>query len=466
MPDPIIQVPNPVLDSGNASAIDQVMADIDASRESFFSQASDAFTERVQGAEGETQRSSPRAEAPLQPARQAASTSQAAPAKSAPPAVGTSAGKPGQPGSQSQSNPPRSDGSKVPGAPHAGVPSAPAQGNGEQGQQAAQQPAASQTPPASEDGDDVPRDYRPGSVRSEHWDKLHNSREKFRSQRNELRGQLEALQAKLQSAVPNDQLQQQLTALKQERDAYLQKLEQVAFERSPRFESMFKPRIDAAVSLAKSALGPEHASKIEQLLSMPDTEFRNVQLNQLAEGLSPLALGKLANAIGEVDRANSEKQALAAKGHETWRQWQQEEQQRQQAGFAASAEQMNAAFTSEFEAWKGFEMFKEKPGDAAHNAAVQQRVATARGILSGALDPQDLSRAAIWASLGPDLVGALTAERQRAAALEQELASLRVAQPGVAGDSGGAPSADDTIDASAGYAGGIAALVAREGLLR
>lgn len=448
MPDPVIQVPNPVIASN--SNVESILADADAARADFFAQADDVFAGQQAQAGRSQALPAPR---PLQPAQPSAAPgavpSQAPPSKPAAPAVGKSVPGPSSPAG------------KVPGPPGAANAQAPqAQAPG-----VAQQAPVQQQAPVPPVEDDLPREYRPGSIRAEQWNKMHATRDALRVERDTFKQQLAEAQAKLQSAVPNEQLQQQFTTLKQERDAFLEKLEAVAFERSPRFEAMFKPRVEAAISLAKNALGPEHATKIEQLLSMPDSEFRNVQLNALAEGLPPLALGKLANAIGEVDRANSERAALAAKGSEQWRAWQQEEQQRQQGQFEASSQQIEQAFNSEFAGWKDFEMFREKPGDTAHNTAVQQRIATAKGILSGGLDPQELSRAALWATLGPDLIGALTAERQRAGALEQELASLRAAQPGPGSDNG-APAANDDVDSSLGYGAGIAALAAREGLLR
>lgn len=424
MPDPIIQLPNPVISTG--ANVEAVLADADAARSDFFNQANAFFTEQGHGAEPAEP-----APAPVAPAKPAAQ-----PAKPQAPAAAPAV--PAKPAS-----------GKVPVAPAAPVAPAPA-------------PAA----PAAPDDADLPREFRPGSVRAEQWNKMHATRDALRAERDQLKAKYEEATQKLSTAVPSEDLTKQLQALKAERDTYLEKLEAVAFERSPRFEAAFKPRIDAAVSLAKSSVGPEHATKVEQLLSLPDSEFRNVQLNSLAEGLSPLALGKLANAIAEVDKVNNERASIAAKGSEIWRQWQQEAQASQTQQQHLSSQEAQQVFASEFDGWKDFEMFKEKPGDAAHNQAVAQRLATAKSIFSGGLDLSELSRASFWAALGPDLVGALTAERSEKAALQAELAALRNAGPGNAGDgSSGAPSGDE-VDSALGYGGGIAALVQREGLLK
>lgn len=427
MSDPILQLPNPVISTG--ANVEAVLADADAARSDFFNQANAFFTEQGHGAE-------PAESAPVALAKPAAQ-----PVKSQAPAAAPVAA-PAKPVS-----------GKVPAAPVAPAAPAPA-------------PTTPAVPAPVSDDADLPREFRPGSVRAEQWNKMHATRDALRVERDQLKAKYEEAAQKLSTAVPSEELTKQLQALKAERDTYLEKLEAVAFERSPRFEAAFKPRVDAAVSLAKASVGPEHATKVEQLLALPDSEFRNVQLNTLAEGLSPLALGKLANAIAEVDKVNNERASVAAKGSEIWRQWQQEAQASQTQQQQLSSQEAQQVFASEFEGWKDFEMFKEKPGDAAHNQAVQQRLATAKSIFSGGLDLSELSRASFWAALGPDLVGALTAERSEKAALQAELAALRNAGPGNAGDgSSGAPSGDE-VDSTLGYGGGIAALVQREGLLR
>lgn len=312
--------------------------------------------------------------------------------------------------------------------------------------------------------DDIPRDYRSGSIKAEQWNKMHVSRDQLKAEVATLKEQLQ----KAQTAGASEEITKRLESLQRERDDLTSKFEQVAFERSPRFEAQFKPRIEAAVSLAKDAVGHEHATKIEQLLAMPSSEFRNRQLRDIAKELQddPLAIGRLSNAIGEIDKVNAEKQAYAQRGSETWRQWQEEDKSVRLQRTVQEKHRAQALFDQELQQWRGFELLKSKDGDANHNSEVERRISQAREIFSGEYDEPDKAKASLWAALGPDLASELLKSQKAYSALQKELNSMRKSSPTPASDASNQPSHDDGMPANMGYADALAAMMQRDGLLR
>lgn len=432
--DPIIQQPTPTI---NPSALDNLASEADAARADFFKQADDIFSGRGTGQEATA------------PPRSTPSSDQ-----------GTTSTPPAKPASSAASKTDdagRPVSGKVPGPPSQSEPKAHGAAEGKEKVPATSTTSSSPAP----DDDDIPREYRPGSIKAEQWNKMHAARDALKAERDTLRQQLQ----RFQEQGASEEVGKRLEALQRERDEFLNKLEAVAAERSPRFEAMFKDRQDAALYVAKSAVGPAAASKIEELLKMPDSEFRNAQLNELAEKLSPIQAGKLANAIAEIDKLNNERQALAARGSELWKQWQQEATEQQKLQRAQEAKLYEADFDQELSGWRGFDLFKQKDGDSGHNTAVQQRIDTAKAIFNGGLERADLARASIWAAIGPDLVRTTKGLQERLAALEAENASLRSVQPGVAGDAGGS-SGEQPTDPALDYSKAIAAAAMREGILR
>lgn len=306
--------------------------------------------------------------------------------------------------------------------------------------------------------EDLPEDYEKltGS-KGEQWRKLHGLRSAAEKRVKELESRL----LETSKAVPSEDITKRLQELQKERDEYLSKLETVAFERSPRFQQQFQPKVEAALSLAKAAVGPSLASRAEEIFKLPDSEYRTRLIEDIAKDISPFSQNRLAVAISQLDQVNNEKAAFASQGSEIWRQWQQEEQQQLQQRSAQSRQQADNAFETELNSWKTSEFFNNREGDSAHNQAVERRINTAKAIYGGELDYSALARATLWASLGPDLVADSRAKAQRIAELESQISRQRSAEPGTGTNSGGNDTQEDLSGLS--YSDAIAKMA--EGIL-
>lgn len=421
------------------TAIDKIFAESDAAKADVFKQFEDAF------AAAQPRVSQPTKQADATPA--ASKSSKASSADTASQNIGNNNGVSAEKTAAAAT--------KVPGPPSLGT--------GTEKQDA---------PPASQDFSDIPREFKPGQIRADKWNKLHQKADFLEQRAIKAEREVNELKAKLTqgtgSATPAPEFQKQLDAAIKERDSLLERLEAVAVERSPRFEQMFKPRQEGAIELAKQAVGVDRSERITQLLSMPPSQFRDEQLDQIANELTGIRAGKLATAIAEIDKLHAEKQHLSTRGNELFKQWTQEEQSRQKTAQEEAVKKATSEFDSELDTWrKSVPFLQPKDGDQEHNSRVQQRIETAKQVFSGGMDWRDLSKAALWAAIGPDLAQQLSAALQKLQTIESENASLRGSQPNVASDAGGSIGTDaDDIPAETSYADAIARRVQQMGLMR
>lgn len=411
MADPIIQQPTLTINT-SASSVDQIFSDADAARESMFAQASEFFD-----GQGRVQSATPTPTSPAKPTQSPAEKPDTTTVK---------------------------DTGKLPPPPIDAAPTKPAE--------------------STINDDDIP-DFKQGETRAEQWNKLKSGYKDWKAKAADYEKKYKDALTKPQASAANEEIAQRLKQAEQERDSFLQKLEAVAVERSPRFEAMFKPRLDAAVSLAKNAVGPDHATRVEQLLQMPDSEWRTKALDDLAQNLSTLQVSRLGNAVAEMERIHAERQSFVQRGSETFKQWITEEQRSNEARRTEATQQAQSQFDAELNQWRGVEIFKHKDGDAAHNEGVNNRIALAKEIYSGNLPMNELARASVWAASGPHLAAQVKTLAQENAALKSELQSLRSAQPNIAHDTSQG-SSEAAPDPNMSYADAIAQSVAQTGLLR
>jgi hypothetical protein len=320
------------------------------------------------------------------------------------------------------------------------------------------QPSASVAQSASLPDPDAdipgPDEYRGGKGFVDNWKKLHGAKDHWKQEALAAKQQLEKLQAggQVKGGAPDPEIVKHVQMLQAERDNLIARLEAVAVEKSPRFEQAFKPRIEAAINLAKQSVGPDRAMHIEKLLSMPESTYRDEQLDQILNEMGTgMRHAKLSQAVAEYDRINAEKQALSSRGSEVYKQWQSEEQANMTRQQQERTKQALQTFDSELKTWG--------------SAVTEQDAAIARDVFNGQADLQDAARASLWAVYGPKVAGQALAKDKRIKELEAELSKFRSVQPGK-GNAGGSPQVSDEVPEGTSYADAIGRLVSQQGLLR
>lgn len=316
-----------------------------------------------------------------------------------------------------------------------------------------------QSPSLPEHDADIPGpdDYQGGKGFTSNWKKLHAAKDAYKQEVKKLQQQLEQVQRNGVNGKQNGQPDQaefakQLQAIQAERDNLMARLEAVAVEKSPRFEAAFKPRVDAALAQARNAVGPDRSKRVEEILALPEGNYRDEQLEAIAGEIdNTFRRNKLVSAVAELDRVSEERRSLASRGSELYKQWQTEEQQNIQRKHQEDTQRALGTFDSEAQAWKHI----ITPDDET----------MARNVFIGNADLSDAARASLWAVAGPKLAKQSMEKDQRIKELESELAKFRSVQPGT-GNAGGTPQASDDMPTDIGYGEAISRIAQQAGLLR
>ncbi len=290
------------------------------------------------------------------------------------------------------------------------------------------------------DFSDVPREYKPGSTRAPQWEKLHAKADHFETLATTAAAEREALRAELEqirasgNGTASAELTQRLTALQQERDALHNQLQAVAGERI--FDAESSPRRNAAFEQAKAAVGAAESARIETLLNLPESAYRDEQIEAFLATLPPLRATKLSQAVADLDRLSLERKQAASKGGEMWQRRVSEATAATQRTAAEREQAANRTFDTELKDW-------EVAGVTPEEADAARSVYTGKGATL-----QDASRAALWGAVGPRVAQQLGEAQSRIAELEGQLSKLRVAQPGIgaAGGGGDIPSTNGEED--------------------
>ena len=241
----------------------------------------------------------------------------------------------------------------------------------------------------------------------------------------------------------------------------LDRMQQIAVEKDPRFENYFKAKTDTAIALARQAVGDSHAERVSKLLQLPDSDWRTEQLEAVMAELGPTRQSRLGSAIVEMDRIALERSTAISKSKENWEAMQKADRDNK----ANQKQQFERTFQDRLQKWsdpeKGLALFQKKDGDETHNAEVQKRIEHARNILNMNLSADEFSKAALWASAAPGLLQDLLASREREKQKDAELEALKAGGPELQG-SGQESTVDDDKQYEGMSAGEIIALKAKQ----
>lgn len=293
-------------------------------------------------------------------------------------------------------------------------------------------PSAPATPPALAE--------EPPPKTAADWKKWREARAQEREQTAKIKVDYEKLQKEHEAirAKPVVEVPKDYDEVKTRLTDYEQRLQAFALEKHPQFEAHFRGRMDNEIALAKSVVGAEHADKVERWLSRGDTE----RVEQLIEELSVAKGTRLAAVLGNVERIQGEKSAALSKASENWQKF-QAGQTAQATKIKTEASQAMEATLAELTGEKGIELMRKRDGDEPWNKGVDERLAMTRHIVSGQMDPKQMTRAAAWASLAPGLMQQVasmeTTHKAEIAGLQAEITRLKGTEPNPGGERRGEP---------------------------
>ena len=283
--------------------------------------------------------------------------------------------------------------------------------------------------PVAEQSSDADADI-PETIKST---KAADAFRKIKEEKAQLAKQLDELKA---GKASNPDYDAQLKALQEERDALSERVRLLDVERHPEFIKKYESRINGVFESVKTLVGTD-GERLVGLLKSPESDYRNSQIDDIVDGLSPAKKAKLGALIVRYDEINAEKSAEIAEAKSDYDAIISKYQQDNEEGTKAALEQATKTWQKVSENARALEIFEPRENDEEWNSELNQRLNLAQQIFNGENSEEDLAKAALWAAAAPKYRELLYAQVEVNKRLQAELAKYRGAEPGVSSSSKG-----------------------------
>lgn len=250
---------------------------------------------------------------------------------------------------------------------------------------------------------------------------------KIKEEKAQLAKQLEELKA---GKSTNPDYDAQLKALQEERDALSERVRLLDVERHPEFIKKYEGKINGVFDSVKSLVGTD-GERLVGLLKSPESDYRNSQIDDIVEGLSPAKKAKLGALIVKYEEINGERAAEISEAKSDYDAIISKYQKDNEEGTKAALEQASKTWQKVSENARALEIFEPRENDEEWNSELNQRLSLAQQIFNGENSEEDLAKAALWAAAAPKYRELLYAQVEVNKRLQAELAKYRGSEPGV-----------------------------------
>ena len=228
----------------------------------------------------------------------------------------------------------------------------------------------------------------------------------------------------------NPNYEAQLKTLQEERDALSERVRILDVERHPEFVKKYEGKINGVFDSVKSLVGSD-GERLVDLLKSPESEYRNSQIDDIVEGLSPSRKAKLGALIVKYDEINGERASEISEAKSDYDAIISQYQQDNEEGTKAALESATKTWTKVSENARALEIFEPREGDDEWNNELNGRLSLAQQIFNGENSEEDLAKAALWAAAAPKYRELLYAQVEVNKRLQAELSKYRGSEPGV-----------------------------------
>lgn len=231
----------------------------------------------------------------------------------------------------------------------------------------------------------------------------------------------------------------EIEALKKDHEEAQARLARVALQETPKFKAHFDSRFEAAIKVAMSAVGKEHAEVIKGLMELPsDSKWRTEQIDQVLEGMtSQFSKLQLSQAITEFDKARDERGKELDKHKENLRELKAVEQKEAQQKQERDIANRKVMLAETLKQATKFDAFKESD-DPEHNIVVaKNRKLVEDFVMGGDVPDSVVLMLPVLASEGERLQKVVPTLHAKITELEEALAKYKTSTPSLEGQ--GAP---------------------------
>ena len=250
---------------------------------------------------------------------------------------------------------------------------------------------------------------------------------KIKEEKAQLAKQLEELKAGKSS---NPDYETQLKSLQEERDALSERVRLLDVERHPEFIKKYEGKINGVFDSVKNLVGTD-GERLIGLLKSPESDYRNSQIDDIVEGLSPAKKAKLGALIVKYEEINGERSAEISEAKQDYDAIISRYQQDNETNTKAALEQATKTWAKVSENARALEIFEPRENDEEWNSELNQRLSLAQQIFNGENSEEDLAKAALWAAAAPKYRELLYAQVEVNKRLQAELSKYRGSEPGV-----------------------------------
>jgi hypothetical protein len=250
---------------------------------------------------------------------------------------------------------------------------------------------------------------------------------KIKEEKAQLAKQLEELKA---GKSTNPDFESQLKALQEERDALSERVRLLDIERHPDFIKKYEGKINGVFDSVKNLVGTD-GERLVSLLKSPESDYRNSQIDDIVEGLSPSKKAKLGALIVKYDEINGERASELSEAKADYDAVISKYQQDNEEGTKAALESATKTWQKVSSDARSLEIFEPRENDEEWNSELNQRLSLAQQIFNGENSEEDLAKAALWAAAAPKYRELLYAQVEVNKRLQAELSKYRGSEPGV-----------------------------------
>ena len=250
---------------------------------------------------------------------------------------------------------------------------------------------------------------------------------KIKEEKAQLAKQLEELKA---GKSTNPDFESQLKALQEERDALSERVRLLDIERHPDFIKKYEGKISGVFDSVKNLVGTD-GERLVSLLKSPESDYRNSQIDDIVEGLSPSKKAKLGALIVKYDEINGERASELSEAKADYDAVISKYQQDNEEGTKAALESATKTWQKVSSDARSLEIFEPRENDEEWNSELNQRLSLAQQIFNGENSEEDLAKAALWAAAAPKYRELLYAQVEVNKRLQAELSKYRGSEPGV-----------------------------------
>lgn len=300
-------------------------------------------------------------------------------------------------------------------------------------------PAPVTSPAAETEIEDVKVDHTTPLSR-EHYKKLEQAKESYKSRAEKLRldheaavaraKQLEEELTKTKAALPPnlEEVQKALADSKRiadEHKALTEQLETINLERSPRFQNWWNTETQKHIKVAAAQIPPDKRAEFTKLVMENPSEERNAAIDAILEPLSNTGKRLANGALEQLESLKIQRDEALTQGSERYKQLQAHE--KEEADKAAKAYQAKISHLSDEAIRRAKQRFSafQPTGDAARDAAIAEREAFVRAVVTGKVDEDTLlslpAAAVEYLHMKDTVVPALKAELAKQAELLKQL---------------------------------------------